>query len=1628
MSQRVSRNKWLHRSRILARILLGTGLLGGALLLLFLPHRGRVGLPVGTLPLLLSGLAVWAFAFVRFPWLQDIGCRGWFSAVLGVGLFFLRGVLQVSGAAAVLPAGVPRLLLEEGILLLAVAALAASVGFWIKELVEAKRRLQTTELRFRAGEERYEELFDLYPDATVLIDSDTALPERFNPTAHEQLGYEADEFASLRIADYEAQETPEEVAAHIARIHAYGRDDFVTTHRRKDGGTIDVNVTVVLFEMDGKRYLLCVFRDITERMEAIRALEESERRFRDVAEAAGEYIWEVDADGIYRMLTQPAEDLLGRSVDELLGHSPLEFMPDDDARRVGELLDHWTVNAEPWKGLEHRSVRPDGTVVQQRVSGLPVVDDRGQIVGFRGTALDITAEKEAREAQQAMAERLRLAAEAAELGIWDLRLSDGYLTWNEGMHRIYRMSEEAFGHSLEDWLQTLVPEDYESATEAFNSAVEGGERYQSEFRIRCGDGEVRHIRAMAQPIFDETGRAVRVVGINEDITERKEDRRRLEETTRELEGFFDVTLGILLIASPEGRMLKLNRAWEDLLGYPLHELEGRYFLDFVHPDDMDRTKEAVAQLNEGNQVASFLNRYRHREGGYRWVEWRSNSRGGLIYASANDVTDSMELQRELAREKAFLQLVIDSDPNPIFAKDWNGRFTLVNEAMAVLFGTSKEDLPGKTDFDISVTEEEREGYLRDDREVMESGEARFIPEERVTGSDGRVHWFQTTKVPLELSPDTRERQVLGVATDITERKQAEARLQEQERLYRGLVESQQDLIVRVGRDGRFTYVNDAYCRTFGKTREELIGHSFAPLVHEEDVGPTLEAMKDLERPPYRAYIEQRAHTRDGWRWLSWEDSALLDDEGRILEIQGVGRDITDLKEAQRKAEAASRAKSEFLANMSHEIRTPMNAVIGLSDLLLQTTLNDRQRDYLGKISSSSRMLLGIINDILDYSKIEAGKLELDRHAFRVEELLEQMRTLFGSAAGDKGLELLFRISADTPRMLVGDSLRLGQVFTNLLGNAVKFTEQGHVEMRISRLGGDGDEVRLRFEVADTGIGMDEEQIGKLFQAFSQVDASTTRRYGGTGLGLVISAKLVERMGGTLEVRSAPGEGSTFSFDLDLPVAHQMEDRRECPDIEARKVLVVDDHSSARIVLREILEGCDFQVDEAPSGRAAVDAVVAAEEKGDPFDFIFMDWRMPGEMDGLQAIQRLRQLREEGRLSDTEVPVFIVSAYSRDELPGEEGGFIPFLGKPVTASAVFDAMADALGGTPTSHPDTAVESSAVPSFAGYRILLAEDNDLNQEVALRMLEQTGAEVMVAANGSEAVERVEGGVPDLVLMDLQMPVMDGYEATRRIRAHLPELPIIALSAAVMEADRTRALDAGMNSHLAKPINSGELYRTLSTWLEPSGVVETEEGEPAVGIPVSLEGFDLQRGLRAVDGNRALYVKLLHRFREQLEGEFADLPGELERGDPIAARRAHTLKGTAGTVGAVRTAAAAAEIDAALKEGREVTGAMRAELGSAMAEALGGLGGLPSLPDVQQSEAVDSGEAGEAAETLMQKLQNSELVDDELLETVTAFLGERLGVDRAAELRELVEGFEHDEAAALLAELAAETGVELT
>jgi PAS domain S-box-containing protein len=809
--------------------------------------------------------------------------------------------------------------------------------------------------------------------------------------------------------------------------------------------------------------------------------------------------------------------------------------------------------------------------------------------------------------------------------------------------------------------------------------------------------------------------------------------------------------------------------------------------------------------------------------------------------------------------------------------------------------------------------------------------------------------------------------------------------------------------------GNITGLNKFGQEQFGYSEHEIVGQPLVGSIvaDEGQTAHTLKLMIDdiLKNPENYIANENENICKNGNKvWMLWRNKPLKGADGELDEILSIGIDISDRKEMEAKlaeakeiAEEATRAKSDFLANMSHEIRTPMNAIIGMSHLCLGTELQPRQRDYIEKVYSSSQSLLGIINDILDFSKIEAGKLEMESIPFRLDEVLNNLGNLIAIKAQEKGLELLFDTHPDVPRALIGDPLRLGQILLNLAGNAVKFTEEGEIVVHTEAVRVTADEVEIKVSVQDTGIGMTREQCDKLFQSFSQADTSTTRKYGGTGLGLTISKKLVEMMDGNIRVESNPGEGSAFIFNAVFGRAADMENIEETAalsELEKLKILVVDDVASAREMLQTTLESLSFQVTCVASGQAALEALETAPPD-DPFKLVLMDWKMP-QMDGLEASRRIKDLPQ---LADMPT-IIMVTAYGREDVmnQAENLGLEGFLIKPVTPSTLLDTIMGVVGKqggfrrVGRSEGDWKIQT--LDSIRGAHVLLAEDNKINQQVAEELLAQAGLKVTIANNGREAVEMMAENTFDAVLMDIQMPELDGYEATRKIRewekkikaqstklngkdsdskseirnlkSKIESLPIIAMTANVMAGDREKCLEAGMNDHVAKPIEPDNLFKTLVRWIAPrDSEVPRAELEPSGkkiaedSLPGSLEGIDIAEGLRRVGGNRKLYRKLLVEFCQDHRDDVRAIRKALDQEDLETAQRlAHTIKGVSGSIGAGDLHRNAESLDSAFKEGQQdLYPELLTRLEDALAPVMQGLEVLSLHGGTEEPGAVDGG-----------------------------------------------------------------------
>jgi PAS domain S-box-containing protein len=1061
-----------------------------------------------------------------------------------------------------------------------------------------------------------------------------------------------------------------------------------------------------------------VFRDVTEAYRRREALRESEEKFRFLVNYSYDLIWILKADGCFSYGSPSWKAILGYEPSHMAGKTFKSFVHPDDIA-VCDNYQSLVLDAQrSLPGPHYRVKHADGTWRWHEARITPVFAEDGAFIHFVGVSRDITERKSAAQEVQSARDRYQSLVENIPGVTFRCKFDEDW-TMLYMSNAVVTLSgypaNDFIGNAVRTYASVMHPDDTGYVAQIVNTAVVERRPWDIEYRIRHKNGEIRWVYEKGRGIPGEDGAVGWLDGFILDITDRKRTEEALRGKTEELDRYFTSSLDLLCIADMQGRFVRLNPEWEHVLGFDLSELQGQPFIDYVHPDDREATLQSLAKLEGQQRVLSFENRYRHRDGSYRWIEWRSQPQGNLIYAAARDITRRKEVELNL-----------------------------------------------------------------------------------------------------------------------------------------------------------------------------------------------IEANRRLE--------ETTSHANE-------------------MAVQ---------------AQMASHAKSEFLANMSHEIRTPMNGVIGMTGLLLDTALSEEQRRYAEIVRSSGESLLGIINDILDFSKIEANKLDLEILDFDLQSLLDDFAVAMAHKAHDKGLELVCAADPDVPLALSGDPGRLRQILTNLVGNAVKFTHQGEVAVRVApadeQVQG-GQEIVLRFYIRDTGIGIPADKIGKLFQTFTQIDASTTRRYGGTGLGLAISKQLAEMMGGRIGVTSIEGKGSEFWFTARFGLrAEAARDAAPPADLSGVRVLIVDDNATNREILFTRMGNWGMRPEQAPDGPSGLQALYRALGEGAPFRLAVIDMQMPG-MDG-EAVGRA--IKADDRLADTRLVMLTSLGARGDAKRLHRIGFCAYAIKPVRHEELRGVLSQALAGDvsrPLATRHTAREAAACFAPRKARILLAEDNITNQQVALGILQKLGLTADAVANGREALDALKSLPYDLVLMDVQMPEMDGLEATRRIREMMNHqgatrragkgggppvthpaalrIPIIAMTAHAMQGDKQRCIEAGMDDYVVKPVSIQALAETLERWLPTgSGARRQAPGagkhEAQGGLQSSLPVWNRAAMVERLMGDEELVERILQGFLADMPYQIEALRGHAEAADAeMAERQAHTIKGASANVGGEALRELAFELEQAGKAG---------------------------------------------------------------------------------------------------------------
>ncbi|WPL18731.1 Signal transduction histidine-protein kinase BarA [Thiorhodovibrio winogradskyi] len=1116
--------------------------------------------------------------------------------------------------------------------------------------------------------------------------------------------------------------------------------------------------------------------------------------------------------------------------EQLIGLRPVDFFAHDPAegrRQWRRLFDTGRLHTE----TDER--RFDGTPIFIEGDYRCLYDHQGRILGHFGVQRDLTDRHTALRRLSESEERLQdIIASTADF-IWEVD-REGRFCYVAGQ------VEPLLGHTEAELLGNtpfVFMDEHEEARvrPIFEQArAERRPLGRHENWLRTKQGGRRCFAFSGMPIFDNQGEVHGYRGLNRDITDQKQADEALRQSEERLRAFFEMSPESIVILDPEtGLPLHFNRVAHERLGYSAEEFSRLRIADYESNEDAAAVEAHIQRIHQSGRD-DFETRHRCRDGRVLniivSVQLAVVNEQKVLYAMFRDVTELRALNERL-------MLATSAGGIGIWECDLVAKRLAWNDQMYQLYGVPLGN--GEENYArwlFALHPEDRPRMERLVAESLQSGEE-LNTEFRIL-RQGETRWLRVAARPL-FDAGQQPTRMIGCNWDVTDARQAEERMAREEARFRGAFEIAPNGMALVDGEGRWLQVNQALCDILGYSAEELLARDFQSISHPDDLPADLSALEQLvSGATDQIQLDKRYLHKDGHSVpILLNSSAVRDERGRLTLTVNHVLDLTERRAseaamlaAKEVAEAANRAKSEFLANMSHEIRTPLNAVIGLTELTLGTPLDERQRDYLEKVRHSSRALLGILNDILDYSKIEAGRVRLEQTQFRLEDLLEQLTALFQAAAEAKGLDLFYRIAPEVPRHLIGDPMRLGQVLNNLVGNAVKFTEQGQVELAIRVVSEREDRIELSFSVQDSGIGMAADTVEKLFQAFTQADGSITRRYGGTGLGLTISQRLVRLMGGTIKARSTPNQGSTFCFHAWFDMPERAAARIGAPphNIDQCRILIVDKRPAARQLLAEILQSWRMTLLEASNCPGARQAIARAAAAGQPVDLVLLEAKQclecrfcpvaadPMPADGPPPPRAIGD-------PPTPVVLMVSSVEQAQLLARAENAELPrLLTKPVTPSALFDAIANVTQSQCQERPHSVYKNPRMTSpLQGVRILVAEDNRINQMVAEGILRQLGASVTLANNGREAVDLALQEDFGAVLMDLQMPLMDGYAATEAIRARNADVPIIALTAAALESDRERCLAAGMNDHLGKPIIPTRLVEALTRWIKTAQAV---------------------------------------------------------------------------------------------------------------------------------------------------------------------------------------------------------------
>ena len=1384
----------------------------------------------------------------------------------------------------------------------------------------------------------------------------------FNERWAEIIGYSLEEISPTTIDTWSKFAHPDDLkkSGELLDKHFLGELDyyeFESRMKHKNGNWIWVlDRGKVVSWTDDKKPLIMMgtHQEITEQKIAEQKIIESEKLQKTLLENVSAGIMIIDPKTrIIETVNKYAADLIGLENDEIIGKKCHHFVcpAHEDCCPICD-------NGQTVDNSDKVLLRPDGKEIPilKTVKHIFIDGKEKLIESF----VDISEKKATENLLKKSADLLGNLSRQIPGVIYQYQINpDGsgcFPFASEHIKDIYGVTPEEVKEDATPVINNLHPDDKERVIQIILESKDTLEKWDDEYRVILPQKGVKWVRGVAQPELLED-QSVLWHGYIYDITEIKEKQIEMKRLKEQFELAVAGTNDGIWDWDLKTNELYLSKRWKAMLGYEDHELENHLatFMKLIYKDDAPEMNDCIQYYLE-NKISHYSKEFRmvHKDGSLKWILAKGEAlrdEKGIPYRMAgshSDITQRKEMETVLKENQIRLELAMNAGEHGFWDWDLITNNTYFSPTYYTMLGYEDKELPMNLEtFMKLIYPEDGQNIMPIIQKSIEDGKS-YEEEFLLKCKDGSYKWI-LGKGKTYFDEETKKpNRAVGVHIDINDRKIAEEELKESEIRFNVAIEGTEAGIWDWDMIENSVNFSSQWKRMLGYKDEEIENafEGWRNLWHPDDVEKIKQTLDDHLAGKTQRYevIHRLRHKDKHWCWIMTRGKILKDADGKPYRWIGTNIDVTkqkeaeeELKRAKEHAEIASKTKSEFLANMSHEIRTPMNSVIGFSELLQDTDLNKIQKQYVDTILASGNGLLGIINDILDFSKIEAGKLELEIIWTDIIDLIEQAADLIKYSVSKKGIELLINIDSKIPRFIMVDPVRVRQILANLLSNALKFTEKGEIELKASLIAMNDNRGHIRFSVRDTGIGISEKQKEKLFKAFSQADSSTTRKFGGTGLGLVISDQLAQKMGGKLEVESVQSEGSEFYFTIETEVK-EGEQLKESGISNIRRCLVIDDNENSRTIMEHLLVEWDIECVTCDNGFESLKII----EKSKAFDVIVCDYHMP-YIDGIETVKMIREKLE---LTPEKQPIILLHSSSDDaelQKKCKELGIYFRLTKPVKQDELFNCFLNIHLNNFEEQNDNKLAVEADKTIIGnietasYKILIAEDNPNNMLLASTLIKKIipSVEIIEAVNGNDAFDKIVMLQPDLVFMDVQMPEMDGNEATEKLRKfevqdNITHTIVVGLTAGALKQEREKSMESGMDDFLTKPIETDKLKALLDKYMKKDmktkedmdKIRKTEKTtttlEPEYSkknLPKKMAGINFEAGIDRLLGDEELFLELLNDFSNQYACVIQDLRKGIEENNKDSILRiTHTLKGVAGNISAYTI------LDIALKLEKEV------------------------------------------------------------------------------------------------------------